>query len=749
MKDLKGTQSLAKPFTWLVVGVGAGTCIYSAYALWATRFDLRFWLLAAFTIGLCSRLTIQVPRAKVHFSVSDAFVFLILLLYDGEAAVLVAAAEALCTSLRFKRRGITIRTDGILFNCALMACSTTLAVWTLRLAFGPIVGLARDGYSVTFITVLCVLSLVQFAANSMLAAVYTACESNKSVWTTWNDHYFCSSFTYFAGALAAGATVRLAGASLYAALAITPIIAIAYLTLRRYINDVKASTAQTEQAEHAHAEAERKRAEQAERHIKELSHYIAELERTSGALEESKEHFRHAAFHDELTGLPNRNLFNEHLRVAFERAQRHRGYLFAVLFLDVDRFKNVNDSLGHSYGDQLLLAISRRLEGCLRQTDTVARFGGDEFALLIDEVADPAHVIAIAEKVQRTLSGCFHFGRNDVFVTASIGIALNHTGYDQPEEILRDADIAMYHAKGKGKARHEVFNQAMYTRAVSLLRLENDLRRALERREFCLYYQPIMKLETGNIIGFEALVRWQHPERGLVAPTEFIPRAEETGLIMPIGLWVLEEACRQLQEWQQHSAADHMLTISVNLSGKQLAQPDLIEQIQNVLERTHLDPRCLKLEMTESVVMENADAIISKFRRLRELGVQLSIDDFGTGYSSLSYLHTFPVTTLKIDRSFVSKMHLGTENLEIARTITTLAHNLGMEVVAEGVETEEQVEQLRALRCEYGQGYLFSKPLSKEDTQALIQTGCQQFVVTSPAITPQEEIGAFGNTLVM
>ncbi len=752
MKEVKGKQSYVRPFTWVVVALGAAACIYSGYHLSARQFDLRFLLLSLFTIGFGSRLTIQMPRAKVHLSMSDAFVFLILLVYGGEAAILVAAGEALFSSLRFKSNGIAIRVDGIMFNCALMACSTSLAAWTLHIGFGPVVDLARNGQPMTFVTALCVMSLVQFAANSTLAAVYTACETNRPILATWNKHYFYSSITYFAGATLSGSIVRLAnGASFYAVLAITPVIAIAYFTLQRYINDIKVSASQAEQAERARAEAERERAEQAERHVRELSPYIAELEKTSTALEESKEHFRHAAFHDALTGLPNRNFFTEHLRVAFERAKGQGDYLFAVLFLDIDRFKNVNDSLGHSYGDELLLAVARRLEGCLRQTDTVARVGGDEFALLIDDVVNPASVIAVAEKIQQVLSAPFHFGRNEVFVTASSGIAMSHTGYEQPEDILRDADIAMYHAKSKGKARHEVFDKAMYTRAVSLLRLENDLRRAIERREFCVYYQPIVKLETGSVIGLEALVRWQHPERGLVAPMEFIPVAEETGLIMPIGLWVLEEACFQMHGWQQHSSPNRLLSISVNLSGRQLAQPDLIEEIQAILQRTGLDPRSLKLEITESVVMENAEATTSKLRQLRALGVQLSIDDFGTGYSSLSYLHRFPVTTLKIDRSFVSRMHLGNENLEIARTITTLAHNLGMDVVAEGVETEAQAEQLKKLGCEYGQGYLFFKPMSKEEANLLLRSGDQEQIniLDAAAMKQQEKMSSVDSTLVM
>jgi diguanylate cyclase (GGDEF)-like protein len=752
MEQAIAKQNSVKVFTSLVVTAGVATCIFSAYSLPAAQLDLRFVFLSLVTLGFGSVLTIQVPRAKVHFSLTDAFVFLILLLYGGQAAILVAAAEALVTSLRFKRSGIAIRVDGILFNIALMACSTAFAFGSLNLAFGSVVGLAHDGRTIVFITALCLMSLVQFAANSTLAAIYTAGETGQPVWMTWNKHYFCSSITYFVGAMVAGAIARFgAGARFYGVLAIIPIISIAYLTLRRYVNDIKTSAAQAERAEHARAEGERERAEEAERHLSELNHYVAELEKTSRALEESKEHFRHAAFHDELTSLPNRNQFNEHLRSVFERAKRDKGRLFAVLFLDIDRFKNVNDSLGHSCGDQLLLAISRRLEECLRKTDMVARFGGDEFAILIDDVPDSATVIAIAETIHRLLSAPFHFGRHEAFVTASIGIALSHAGYEEPEDILRDADIAMYHAKGNGKARHELFDEAMYTQAVSMLRLENDLRRAIERVEFCVHYQPIVKLTSGDITGFEALVRWQHPEHGLVPPDEFIPVAEETGLIMPIGLWVLEEACRQMRAWQDRSIRDESLTLSVNLSGKQLEGPDLIEEIRNILHRTGFDPCNLNLEITESVVMENAEATVSKLKSLRALGVRLSIDDFGTGYSSLSYLHRFPVTTLKIDRSFVSKMHDRSENVEIARTITTLAHNLGMEVVAEGVETDEQAAQLRALTCEYGQGYLFSKPLNKEDALALIlrERPWRNDVLNAPEISEQVPASAFDSALVM
>jgi EAL domain-containing protein (putative c-di-GMP-specific phosphodiesterase class I) len=309
--------------------------------------------------------------------------------------------------------------------------------------------------------------------------------------------------------------------------------------------------------------------------------------------------------------------------------------------------------------------------------------------------------------------------KNSAFATASIGIALSSSGYDRPDDILRDADIAMYRAKENGKARYELFDHGMHARAVSRLQLESDLRQAIEQKEFCVYYQPIISLQTGRLAGFEALVRWNHPRRGLVAPADFIPVAEETGLIVPIGQWVLNEACAQVRQWQIDSPSHRSLSLSVNLSARQVAQPDLLQRIKDALETSKLNPHCLKLEITESVVMENAEAAAQMFKQLRSLGVQLSIDDFGTGYSSLSYLHRFPLNYLKIDRSFVMRLTTDNDNA-IVRTISTLARNLGMEVIAEGIETEEQFQQLKMLGCEYGQGYLFSRPVSNDGVEHLL-----------------------------
>jgi diguanylate cyclase (GGDEF)-like protein len=421
---------------------------------------------------------------------------------------------------------------------------------------------------------------------------------------------------------------------------------------------------------------------------------------------------QHHALHDSLTGLPNRALFMDHLKLAISRCQRNRERLFAVLFLDLDRFKVINDSLGHVAGDQLLVEVARRLESCLRQGDTVARVGGDEFTILLEDVTDAHEVTVIAQRIQKELALPFNLGGYEVFTTASIGIAPSTIGYEHPDDILRDADTAMYRAKSLGKSRYEIFDKEMHTHAVNLLNLETDLRRALERREFAVYYQPIVSLETGVLQGFEALLRWRHPSHGFIAPAEFIPVAEETGLILPVGRWALEEACRQMREWQAQFPHAAEMYVSVNLSGRQFANPELCEQIREALETTGLKPEGLKLEITESVVMENIEKTIEMLRQLRALGVESSIDDFGTGYSSLSYLHHFPSTTLKIDRSFISRMGGADENAEIVRTILLLARNLGMCVVAEGVETESQLTQLQTLACDYGQGYLFSKAVN-------------------------------------
>jgi diguanylate cyclase (GGDEF)-like protein len=437
----------------------------------------------------------------------------------------------------------------------------------------------------------------------------------------------------------------------------------------------------------------------------------------------------YTAFHDDLTGLPNRALFMKRLRRAIARTSgstsmgvtpEHQAQV-AVLFLDLDRFKVVNDNLGHRIGDTLLIHCSQRLNDCLQGKNTLARVGGDEFAILLEDICHINQVTDVADRLQEDMALPFRLREQEIFTSVSMGIALSHTeGCDRPEDLLRDAHTAMYQAKAAGRARREIFATGMRMRVVKQLQVETDLRRAIEQQEFELFYQPIVALLTGQTAGFEALVRWRHPQRGLISPAEFIPVAEETGLIVPLGQWILETACRQLKRWQAQFPTDPLLMVSVNLSGRQFTQPGLVEFIEKTLTANDLEGRNLKLEITESVAMSDVEAAITMLERLKALGLQLSIDDFGTGYSSLNYLHRFPVTTLKVDRSFVSHMDDSGDNAVIVQAIVGLAHNLGMNVVAEGVETAAQLAKLHALQCEYGQGYLFSKPVPTQEAENLL-----------------------------
>ncbi|OWY67550.1 response regulator receiver protein [cyanobacterium TDX16] len=428
----------------------------------------------------------------------------------------------------------------------------------------------------------------------------------------------------------------------------------------------------------------------------------------------------HDALHDDLTGLPNRTFFLERLELALRYTKRHPDYLFAVLFIDLDRFKIVNDSLGHAVGDRLLIAFTSLMQQCLRTSDTVARFGGDEFTILLEDIEQIADAIKIADRIQAELAQPFELEGHTVFTTASIGIVFSGMGYESPAELLRDADTAMYRAKESGKAQYTIFNPDMYAQTLQLLHLERDLRQALERQEFCLHYQPIVSLSSGQMVGFEALIRWQHPERGLVFPADFIPIAEEIGLIVPIGEWVLEQACYQLRQWQLQLPQAANLKISVNLASQQINHPKLSEQIDRILVLTGLDGSHLKLEITETMLLHHTEATIDMLLKIRSKNIQLSIDDFGKGYSSLSYLHRFPINTLKIDSYFISQINPNSENVEIVSTINTLAHNLGMDAIAEGIETAQQYAQLKAWGCDFGQGYFFAKPLDFHAAEALI-----------------------------
>jgi diguanylate cyclase (GGDEF)-like protein len=437
----------------------------------------------------------------------------------------------------------------------------------------------------------------------------------------------------------------------------------------------------------------------------------------------AEEQLLHSALHDSLTGLPNRASFYDRVDLALERARGRQRSPFAVLFLDLDRFKLINDGFGHAAGDRLLIEIAHRLRRAVRPGDTVARLGGDEFTVLIPDVSGQDEAVSVARRIHEALGQPFQVGDNEVYTTASTGIALSSPRYDNPDEILRDADIAMYQAKSEGRARHYVYDQTLHPRVLSQLHLENDLRRALEREEFRLLYQPIVEVATGRIVACEALLRWQHPERGLLPPGEFLSLAEETGLINPIGEWVLRSGCREALRWAAVTADDQGPAVSINLFSRQFSRAELVSFVSDLLDDLGLPAHRLQLEITESAVIDVPELAIDVMKRLRGLGVKVHLDDFGTGYSSLAYLQRFAVDVLKIDQGFIQRLSGNGGGVEIVRTIVTLARNLGMDALAEGIETREQLAIVGDLGCAFGQGFLFSKPLAPTELDDLLETG--------------------------
>jgi diguanylate cyclase (GGDEF)-like protein/PAS domain S-box-containing protein len=439
----------------------------------------------------------------------------------------------------------------------------------------------------------------------------------------------------------------------------------------------------------------------------------------------------HDAFYDRLTGLANRALFMDHLKNAINRFERHKGENFAVLFLDLDQFKDVNDSLGHPAGDELLIAIANILRSNFRTTDTVARFGGDEFVILLEDINDSVAALTVSEWIIKKLSAPIRIGKNNVLITASIGIVMGSPDYEQPEDMLRDADIAMYAAKAQGKSNCELFNPIMRDRIIKRVAIESDFQQAIEKKQIRAFYQPIIALQTGQLTSFEVLARWNNPERGLVTASEFIPLALETGLVVPMDWWILEEACRQLKDWQARFQFNPMLKINVNITSKSIVQANFIKNIKQILHRTGLGEQSLELEITENAVITNYNIAIEVITELKKLGINVQIDDFGTGYSTLMYLKKFPVTALKIDRTFVQQINDHGDNTEIVRMIIELTHDLDMKAIAEGIETEMQLIQLKALECDCGQGFFFSFPLEPESVTSLlesIKTGDFRFV---------------------
>ncbi len=701
-------------FVAILTPFALASAAWAVTGLTAERIDAGVVSLALLTVFCSCYLRIPLPRVNFTLSVSEGLIILSLLLYGAEIALLLAMIEAAFASIIILRHGYSIKSKTILLNIYFAAIGVFVTAWVVGFIFGPTDVILQRNDVTSFVWLVAVMTMLLFAVNSSFGAVYSSIEKELRFGTVWFRNGFRLVVSYIFGAIVAGLLFKASlEISIVLLTALIGTLGVLYIAFRRIAVSVGNKVADATRFE-------RERAQQAEDQVQELEHYVAELERSGEALQQSHENFRHAAYHDALTGLPNRNYFIDTLKGLLQQSRENAESNFAVLFLDLKSFKTINDSLGHSMGDRLVKNVAKRLSGMIREDDMVGRFSGDKFGIILTDLLSREEATSFADRLAKRLSEPYTLDGRQVFTSAKIGIAYGNSKYPEAEDILRDADIAMYYAKDN-EENYVIFDQKMHIRAVTRLQLETDLRFAIERNEFELFYQPIIGLETASLEGFEALVRWNHPQRGLVPPNEFIPISESTGLIIPMTVQILHSACSQVVKWQEASKAAKPLSVAVNLSGKHFGHPALVEQIKTVIAETGIDPASLKLELTESAVMENAETAILMLKQIKETGVQISIDDFGTGYSSLSYLHRFPIDLLKVDRSFVSAMEENSENGEIVRTVIALAKALNLKVVAEGIESIHQFHQLRILGCEYGQGYLFSKPLPVADIERLLE----------------------------
>jgi diguanylate cyclase (GGDEF)-like protein/PAS domain S-box-containing protein len=800
-------QKLTKGYMFAVLIAGLACVGVACFNLQISRVDLSFLALFVLTISVAPRLTIQIPRFKSHIAVSDTFIFLAILIYGGELAVLLAAVEAFFASWRFCKKLLTV-----FFNAGAMALSTSLVVLVLMTfgLYGEDVRHGHNGKVTDFLITLAVIALSHFVINTGLAAMHDSLKNALALPDTWKSKYLWAFITYLVGAGCAGALVRLADTVGFGIIiAAFPVAYLVFLTYKMYLSNVEMSMQQAEKAkEYARALEQRSAAlrdsEQrfrsaftyapigialvsptgqwlkVNRALTEILGYTAEeflasdfqsmifpedigqtlirlnqliagkaanvqMEQryvhkrghtvwvswsgsianesraensilifqlhdiTDKKLVEDKLH--HEANHDALTGLPNRAYFMRRLAEALQKFRQNPKYHVSVLFIDLDRFKYVNDSLGHLVGDRLLVGISERLGECMRPPDIVARLGGDEFVILVEGRYYNEKVTEIAERIQNKFNLPFQVGTHEIYSSASIGILHATDRHMTSEDMMRDADTAMYHAKREGKGRHQVFDERMHRVAKETLQLETELRRAIERHEFSVAFQPIFSLVSGRIQGAEALARWNHETLGQISPEKFIQMAEEIGLVEELGYQIMRDACEQTVALLDTLQTHPQFRIGINLSCRQFSQPDLVGRIQRVLHETGLPSDRLRLEITESVFLENQERTVEMLHQLRSLGIEIDIDDFGTGYSNLSYLVRLPVSALKIDRSFVSAMGEGGANTEIVQTIISMARNLGLSVVAEGIETPAQLAALKRLNCERAQGFLLARPM--------------------------------------
>ncbi|MGB7207265.1 MAG: EAL domain-containing protein [Pyrinomonadaceae bacterium] len=703
-----------------VIVMGAACFGFAAGNLPDAAFSWGYIFVLFFSIVIAPRLSLTIPKSRFALSFSDALIFLSFLIYGGEAAIVLAGLEMLAHCLYLKSTGFKFGKLMIATNFSTNTIYTT-CTFGLWLLIPHLTGISLDASKTQhLITLLGFLALSQFFVSSIIAAVFQSINDGINLWTTWKHACFSSSMAQIVGAGLAGIIYKLNN---YGDLA-TAIIAftgltVAYVNYRQSISEVNAAMTQVEDAERAKAETERERRVEAEKHASQLGVSLKKEELANAALRKSEKDFQHAALHDSLTGLANRKQFGDILRELIAQYKKDPTTNFHVLFLDIRSFKNINDSLGHTIGDKVLVIAAKRFLRAINATDTVARIGGDEFAVILKDLSTVAKAQKIARRIHNSLTQPFSLSGNNITIDLNIGIAPCDPEYDTPEEILRDADIAMHYAKEKSDGP-ALFTKELRSRFLERVRLEMDLRHAVDRNELEMHYQPIVSLSDGRLVGFEALLRWHHPEFGMIPPVKFIPIAEDSGLIQPITVWILGQTCQQLAKWQQISAEYSDLIVSVNISGKHLAKDDLLDDVMGALDQSRIAPHTLKLEITESTAMENAEHTIFILNKLKEIGVQLSIDDFGTGYSSLSHLHRLPFDTLKIDRSFVSRVGDNGEDSEVLQTVISLAKNLKMRVIAEGIETIAQLAVLQNLGCEFGQGYLIAKPKPREETEDLL-----------------------------